>query len=114
MCHFNLNSSLIFPSICLIELHSYWTGYFTSRPSLKLYERETNNFLQASKQIGVLFGNFNKGKEYLSVHGTSTNNDEDMNSLKRAMGAMQHHDAVTGTEKEAVAHDYALRIRYDI
>ncbi|VDP83066.1 unnamed protein product [Echinostoma caproni] len=27
--------------------------------------------------------------------------------LRRAMGVMQHHDAVTGTEKQAVAYDYA-------
>lgn len=26
--------------------HSYWTGYFTSRPTLKYYERKGNNFLQ--------------------------------------------------------------------
>ena len=26
--------------------HSFWTGYFTSRPSLKGYVRSTNNFLQ--------------------------------------------------------------------
>jgi lysosomal alpha-mannosidase len=26
------------------------------------------------------------------------------------MGVMQHHDAITGTEKQAVADDYALRI----
>ena len=98
--------------IFLIELHSYWTGYFTSRPSLKLYERETNNFLQSAKQIRVLFENINQTKESLFAHATTTNIDEDMSALKRAMGAMQHHDAVTGTEKEAVAHDYALRIRY--
>ena len=27
------------------------------------------------------------------------------------MGTMQHHDAVTGTEKQAVAEDYAKRVR---
>ena len=83
----------------IAEFHSYWTGYFTSRPSLKLYERETNNLLQFTKQISVLFENTDETRE-------------DINALKRAMGAMQHHDAVTGTEKEAVAHDYALRLRY--
>ena len=30
--------------------------------------------------------------------------------LHRAMGLMQHHDAVTGTEKQVVAEDYALRL----
>lgn len=30
----------------------------------------------------------------------------DLNALREAMGVMQHHDAVTGTEKEHVAHDY--------
>lgn len=31
----------------------------------------------------------------------------DLNVLREAMGVMQHHDAITGTEKEHVAHDYA-------
>lgn len=26
--------------------HSFWTGYYTSRPTLKRYERMGNNFLQ--------------------------------------------------------------------
>jgi lysosomal alpha-mannosidase len=26
--------------------NSYWTGYFTSRPTLKFFERQGNNFLQ--------------------------------------------------------------------
>ena len=26
--------------------HAYWTGYYTSRPTIKFYERMGNNFLQ--------------------------------------------------------------------
>lgn len=26
--------------------HTFWTGYFTSRPALKGYERSSDNFLQ--------------------------------------------------------------------
>jgi lysosomal alpha-mannosidase len=29
------------------EAHTFWTGYFTSRPALKGYVRNTNNLLQA-------------------------------------------------------------------
>lgn len=31
----------------------------------------------------------------------------DITLLKEAMGIMQHHDAITGTEKQHVAQDYA-------
>lgn len=38
-------------------------------------------------------------------------NNKDFSSnitlLKEAMGIMQHHDAITGTEKQHVAQDYA-------
>lgn len=30
---------------------SYWTGYYTSRPALKFYERYTNNILQITRQL---------------------------------------------------------------
>lgn len=33
--------------------------------------------------------------------------DGDVSVMKRAMGIMQHHDAVSGTEKQHVADDYA-------
>jgi hypothetical protein len=29
----------------------YWTGYFTSRPALKRYERYANNILQVTRQL---------------------------------------------------------------
>ncbi len=31
-----------------------------------------------------------------------------------AMGIVQHHDAITGTEKQHVANDYALRLSQGI
>ena len=33
--------------------------------------------------------------------------EANLNDLREAMGVMQHHDAVTGTEKQNVAEDYA-------
>ena len=77
--------------------HSYWTGYFISRPALKYYERVGNNFLQVIKQLNAL-----------SQLGSSTENQ--VSYLKEAMGIMQHHDAVAGTEKEHVNSNYALKL----
>ena len=36
--------------------HAYWTGYYTSRPALKGYIRDSNNMLQTCRQIEVLVG----------------------------------------------------------
>jgi lysosomal alpha-mannosidase len=33
--------------------HAYWTGYFTSRPALKFYERYSNNILQVTRQLNT-------------------------------------------------------------
>ncbi|GAB1861211.1 Lysosomal alpha-mannosidase [Camponotus japonicus] len=78
--------------------HSYWTGYFSSRPTSKYFERMGNNFLQASKQLVALTN--------------LKNHDEELEHFREAMGVMQHHDAVTGTEKQLVADDYA-RLLYE-
>ncbi|XP_050359988.1 lysosomal alpha-mannosidase-like isoform X2 [Nymphalis io] len=72
---------------------AYWTGYFTSRPTTKFFERQGNRFLQMVKHLQILGG--------LEEHNKFV-----LNELKSAMGVMQHHDAITGTEKQHVAHDY--------
>lgn len=78
--------------------HAYWTGYFTSRPTIKRYERVGNHFLQVCKQLTAAAPELNS---YLLPH---------LNYLREIMGVMQHHDAVTGTEKQEVAFDYAKRL----
>ncbi|XP_033249545.1 lysosomal alpha-mannosidase isoform X1 [Drosophila miranda] len=74
--------------------HSYWTGYFTSRPTQKRFERDGNHFLQTVKQLSTL------------ANLTSVKHTKSLSILRQAMGVMQHHDAITGTEKQAVAQDY--------
>ncbi|CAG2111159.1 unnamed protein product, partial [Medioppia subpectinata] len=80
---------------------TYWTGYFTSRPALKRYERVGNNFLQVCKQLDVLAG---MGGAY----------DKEVTALREWQAVMQHHDAITGTEKQHVANNYALKLAKSI
>lgn len=76
--------------------HAYWTGYYSSRPTVKRFEREGNHFLQVCKQLSTLADLISIDSEY----------SQNLDKLKDIMGVMQHHDAVTGTEKQHVSDDY--------
>lgn len=71
---------------------SLLVGYFTSRPASKRFIRQANNILQIAKQLAAV----------ASLDYSEAN----INSLKEAMGVLQHHDAITGTELIDVTHDY--------
>ncbi|KAM9251613.1 lysosomal alpha-mannosidase [Cariama cristata] len=81
--------------------HQFWTGYFTSRPAFKRYERLSNNFLQICSQLEALAGSAAREGPY--GPGNSS-------VLREAVAVAQHHDAVTGTEKQHVANDYARQL----
>uniref|UniRef100_A0AAY5JWD1 Lysosomal alpha-mannosidase n=1 Tax=Esox lucius TaxID=8010 RepID=A0AAY5JWD1_ESOLU len=82
--------------------HDFWTGYFTSRPALKRYERISNSYLQViCNQMEVLGGPTSRNGSF-GVGNSDT--------MKKAMAVAQHHDAVSGTEKQHVADDYARRL----
>ncbi|CAN1243886.1 Probable alpha-mannosidase At5g13980 [Linum perenne] len=76
--------------------NGFWTGYFSSRPALKRYVRAMSGYYLAARQLEFFKGRSNAGP----------NTD----SLADAMAIAQHHDAVTGTEKQHVANDYAKRL----
>lgn len=79
--------------------HSFWTGYFTSRPTLKGYVRQTNNFFQVCKQL-----------DGLAQLKDTDNSTFELQILREALAVAQHHDAVSGTEKQVVAYDYTERL----
>ena len=76
-------------------MHSYWNGYYTSRPAFKRFERASNGVLQAGKQVNALL---NGGKE------------DELRVLANAVAIAQHHDAITGTARQAVDEDYNDRL----
>ena len=93
--------------------HAYWTGYYTSRPSYKFHERQSNGLLQAAKQINAIMGSGRKAEVMElqnAVPVTASWCCERGGSL-HLPPLSQHHDAVTGTAKEAVDADYHLRLR---
>ncbi|KAE8894045.1 putative alpha-mannosidase [Phytophthora fragariae] len=73
----------------------YWSGFFTSRPTLKRFARVANTLLQQVRQVDAV---------YQSHHSS------ELVALQRAVGLVQHHDGLSGTEKQSVADDYALRL----
>ncbi|KAL5581468.1 hypothetical protein UlMin_013910 [Ulmus minor] len=76
--------------------NAYWTGYFTSRPALKGYVRVMSSYYLAARQLEF----------FRSRNNSGPNTD----LLADALAIAQHHDAVSGTERQHVAADYALRI----
>lgn len=72
----------------------YWTGYFTSRPNSKRFERIGNQFLQICKKLSA------------TATAPEESFEENLDRLRNQMGVMQHHDAITGTEKQNVSDDY--------
>ena len=68
-------------------MNAYWTGYFTSRPALKLHIKHASNLLTAAKQLTIL----SKIDRKLALN--------QLQPLKQAVSLMQHHDAITGTCK---------------
>ncbi|EFO28369.2 hypothetical protein LOAG_00101 [Loa loa] len=73
--------------------HSYWTGFFTSRPSFKGFIRQSSALLQLVKQL-----------QAFSMEMTNNR------ILRNTVALVQHHDAVTGTARENVTRDYELRL----
>jgi hypothetical protein len=79
----------MFPYISAVN--EAWTGYFTTRPTLKGHVRQGSANLFSSRVLSAVLKDTNLT--------AST-------ALWTAVSLLQHHDAVTGTAKQAVTDDY--------
>jgi len=84
---------------------SYWTGFYSSRPVSKGNIRQLDRYVSSMNDQWtntILNKKISKDikKNLLS---------ESQEAL-RIVGVMQHHDAVTGTERQHVADDYQLQM----
>lgn len=91
--------------------HSYWTGYYTSRPSSKLFMRQGELWSQVFYPFYIFLVQLTFLKIYNQmVVIKNIDISESSESLERAVAVNQHHDAITGTEKQRVANNYHARL----
>lgn len=87
----------------------YWSGYFTSRPFYKHLDRVLGHYLRSAE---ILYST-----TWSHLHRRSLINEDNRNWMNRMMKLLvdsrhdfalfQHHDGITGTEKDFVVDDYA-------
>ena len=88
------------------RVDNYWTGFFNSRPFYKWFDRYLQHWVQATDtamSIALLNNKFANNEEAMRIYNI-------IKGATRTMDLFQHHDAITGTEKDFVVKDYADRL----
>nr|XP_057932040.1 alpha-mannosidase 2x isoform X2 [Doryrhamphus excisus] len=86
----------------------YWTGYFTSRPFYKSFDRVIESHLRGAE---ILYSLAVANARHMGMEGRYPVSDYALLvDARRSVGLFQHHDAITGTAKENVVIDYGSRL----
>uniref|UniRef100_T1JDF3 Alpha-mannosidase n=1 Tax=Strigamia maritima TaxID=126957 RepID=T1JDF3_STRMM len=89
---------------------AYWSGFYTTRPYWKSLCRQLESSLRAA-EILYSFALARSRQQRLNRTRQILEGDYQQLTVARGnMGVFQHHDAITGTSKSYVMHDYGLKL----
>ncbi|XP_041966590.1 LOW QUALITY PROTEIN: alpha-mannosidase 2x [Alosa sapidissima] len=86
----------------------YWSGYYTSRPFYKNLDRILESHLRGAEILYSLALSHARHSAMESRYPVS--DYALLTDARRNVALFQHHDAITGTAKEAVVIDYGNRL----
>nr|CAD7194156.1 unnamed protein product [Timema douglasi] len=89
---------------------AYWSGYFTTRPYWKILDRELEASLRSAEILYTLSLNKARQHGYNKTTQLLERDYERLSKARQSLALFQHHDAITGTSKAFVMHDYALKL----
>ena len=90
---------------------AYWSGYYFTRPYIKLLSRQVANKLRGVEIMYTLVMGMVLKQGDQIPYSVLASLYPDLVDARRALGLFQHHDAITGTSKEYVMNDYEFKLR---
>ncbi|KAL0478997.1 lysosomal alpha-mannosidase [Acrasis kona] len=93
------------------NVNSYWTGYYSSHPEMKDAVRKNEHMLRNAEVLLALAHSTTRANQQNQIYNQHL---ELLNQVRSVNGEIQHHDAITGTEKDHVLRSYVLGIEKSI
>ena len=89
---------------------AYWSGYYSTRPHLKLLSRQLATALRSSEILFTLCLQMARNNGAGLPLAVLASQYDELLQARRHLGLFQHHDAITGTSKAFVMADYEQKL----